>query len=133
MRALMLPQALPVSEALSTLSTHVGSFSRVKPVVHLKFFCSGVAFAADATNKRSVLNVGLVMCCKVRVYAKRLATDGACERSLPRMLHFVQLERGRRMEASAALEAEEGFLPRVDALVNLDVLLIDELLAAVGT
>lgn len=37
------------------------------------------------------------------------------------------------METSAAVGAEERFLPSVDALVNLDVALVDELLSAVGT
>lgn len=37
------------------------------------------------------------------------------------------------METSAALGAQERFLASVDALVNLDVALIDEPLAAVGT
>lgn len=37
------------------------------------------------------------------------------------------------METSAALGAEERFLPSMDALVNLYVALIDEPLATVGT
>lgn len=37
------------------------------------------------------------------------------------------------MEASATLGAEEGFLAGVDALMDLYVALIDELLATVGT
>lgn len=45
----------------------------------------------------------------------------------------MQLEGGSRVEAPAALGAEERFLPGVDALVNLYVALIDEPLAAVGT
>lgn len=45
----------------------------------------------------------------------------------------MQLERGSRVEAPAALGAEERFLPGVDALVNLYVALIDEPLATVGT
>lgn len=63
MCALMLPQTLAVNEALPTFSTLVGSLSGVKPVVHLQFLRSGVAFPTDATNERSVFNVGLVMCC----------------------------------------------------------------------
>lgn len=63
MCALMLPQTLSVNEALPTLSTLVGSLSSVQPVVHLQFLSSGVAFPTDATNERSVFNVGLVMCC----------------------------------------------------------------------
>lgn len=129
----MLPQTLAVNEALPTFSTLVGSLSGVKPVVHLQFLRSGVAFPTDATNERSVFNVGLVMCGQVRVYPKRLPTDGARERPLPRVLHLMQLERGSSVETSAALGAEERFLPSMDALVNLYVALIDEPLATVRT
>lgn len=45
----------------------------------------------------------------------------------------MQLERGSRVETSAALGAEERFLPSMDALVNLYVTFIDELLATVRT
>lgn len=62
MRALVLPQTLAVNEALPTLSTLVGSLPGVKPVVHLQFLRSGVAFPADTANERPVSNVGLVMC-----------------------------------------------------------------------
>lgn len=45
----------------------------------------------------------------------------------------MQLEGGSSVEASATLGAEERFFPSVDALVNLDVALIDEPLATVRT
>lgn len=45
----------------------------------------------------------------------------------------MQLKRGSCVETSAALGAEERFLPSMDALVNLYVALIDEPLATVGT
>lgn len=45
----------------------------------------------------------------------------------------MQLERGSRVKTSAALGAEEWFLPSVDALVDLYVALIDEPLATVRT
>ena len=85
----MLPQTLAVNEALPTHSAFVGSLSGVKPVVYLQLLRSRVAFPTDATDERSVFNVGLVMCCQVRVYPKRLPADGACERSLPRVLHLM--------------------------------------------
>lgn len=129
----MLPQTLAVNEALPTFPTLVGSLSGVKPVVHLQFLSSGVALPTDATNERSIFNVGLVMCRQVRVYPKRLPTDGTCERPLPGVLHLMQLERGGQVETSAALGAEERFLPSMDPLVNLYVAFIDEPLATVGT
>lgn len=73
------------------------------------------------------------MCREIRVYAEGLPADGTCVRPFSRVPHLMQLERGRRVEASAALGAEERFLPGVNALVNLYVALIDELLPTVGT
>lgn len=131
--ALVLPQPLTVDETLPTLATLVGSLPRVKPVMHLQFLGSGVAFPADAADERPVFNVGVVMCCEIGVYAEGLPADGTRVGPFPRVPHLVQLEGGRRVEASAALGAEEGFLPGVNALVNLDVALVDELLSTVGT
>ena len=45
----------------------------------------------------------------------------------------MQLERGSRVESSAALGAQERLLPCVDALVDLYVAFVDEPLATVGT
>lgn len=73
------------------------------------------------------------MCREIGVYAEGLPADGARVGPFSRVPHLVQLERGRRVEASAALGAEERFLPGVNALVNLYVALIDELLPTVGT
>lgn len=73
------------------------------------------------------------MCREIRVYPEGLPADGAGVGPFSRVPHLVQLERGRRVEASAALGAEERFLPGVNALVNLYVALIDELLPTVGT
>lgn len=73
------------------------------------------------------------MCREIRVDAEGLPADGTGVRPFSRVPHLMQLERGRRVEASAALGAEEGFLPGVNALVNLYVALIDELLPTVGT
>lgn len=131
--ALVLPQPLAVDEALPTLAALVGSLSRVKPVMHLQFLGSGVAFPADTTDERPLFNVSLVMCCEIGVYAEGLPADGTCVRPFPRMPHLMQLEGGCCVEASAALGAEEGFLPGVNALVNLYVALIDKLLPTVGT
>lgn len=131
--ALVLPQPLTVDEALPTLAALVGSLSRVKPVMHLQFLGSGVAFPADATDKRSLFNVSLVMCCEIGVYAEGLPADGTRVRPFPRVPHLVQLEGGCSVEASAALGAEERFLPGVNALVNLYVALVDKLLPTVGT
>lgn len=63
MCALMLPQTLAVNEALPTLCTLIWSLAGVKPVVHLQFLSSGVAFPTDTTDERPVFNVGLIMCC----------------------------------------------------------------------
>lgn len=131
--ALVLPQPLTVDEALPTLAALVGSLSRVKPVMHLQLLGSGVAFPADATDERSVFNVSLVMCCEIGVYAEGLPADGTCVRPFPRVPHLMQLEGGCRVEASATLGAEERFLPGVNALVNLYVAFVDELLPTVGT
>lgn len=129
----MLPQTLAVNKALPTFAALVGSLSGVKPVVHLQFLRSRVTFPADAADERPVFDVRLVMCRQIRVYPKRLPADGARERSLPGVLHLVQLQGGSRVETSAALGAEERFLPGVYALVNLYVALVDEPLAAVRT
>lgn len=102
-------------------------------MVHLQLLGSGVALPADAAGERSVFDVRLVMCRQVRVYPKRLPADRACVRPLPGVLHLVQLERGSRVETTAALRAEERFLPGMYTLVDLYVALVDELLAAVGT
>lgn len=131
--ALVLPKPLAVDEALPTLTALVGSLSRVEPVMHLQFLGSGVAFPAHAADERSVFNVSLVMCCEIGVYAEGLPADGTCVGPLPRVPHLMQLEGGCCVEASAALGAEERFLPGVNALVNLYVALVDELLPAVGT
>lgn len=131
MSALVLPQALTVDEALPTLAALVGSLSRVKPVMHFQFLGSGVAFSADATDKRSLFNVSLVMCCEIGVYAEGLSADGACVRSFLRVPHLMQLEGGCCVESSAALGAKERLLPGVNALVNLYVALVDELLPTV--
>lgn len=128
----MLSQTLAVDEAFSTISALVGSLPGVKPVVHLQLLGSGVAFPTHPADERSIFNVGLVMCCEIRVYPEFLPADGAGERLLSGVLHLVQLERGRRVEASTTLGAEERFLPSMEALVNLDVTFIDELLATVG-
>lgn len=130
--ALVLPQPLAVDEALPTLAALVGSLSRVKPVVHLQFLGSGVAFPADAADERPLFNVSLVVCCQIGVDAEGLPADGARVGPLPRVAHLMQLEGGSGVEASAALGAEEGFLPGVNALVDLDVALVDELLPTVG-
>lgn len=63
MCALVLPQTLTVNEALATLSAFVGSLSRVKPVVHLEFLSSGIAFPTNITDERSIFDMGLVMSC----------------------------------------------------------------------
>lgn len=131
--ALVLPQPLAVDEALPALAALVGPLPRVEPVMHLQFLGSGVALPADAADERPVFHVSLVMCCQIGVYAEGLPADGTCVWPFPRVPHLVQLEGGRCVEAPAALGAEEGFLPGVNALVNLDVALVDELLPAVGT
>lgn len=65
MCALMLPQTLAIDEALPTVTALIRSLSSVKPVVHLQFLRSGIAFSTDTTVERSFLNVGLIMCRKV--------------------------------------------------------------------
>lgn len=91
-RALMLSQTLAINEALPALAALVGSLPRVKPLVHLQFLDSGVSFATDAADIRSVDDVGLIMCDQVRVHAEPLPADGAGERSLLRVLHLVYLQ-----------------------------------------
>lgn len=71
------------------------------------------------------------MCCEVRVNPKCLPAKGTREQPFARMPHLMQFERGRRVETSATLGAQERLLACVDALVDLYVALIDEPFAAV--
>lgn len=133
MRALVLPQTLAVDEALAALGALVGPLARVQPAVHLQLLCARVAFAAGVADEGPVFDVCLVVSRQVRVDSESLPAEGAGEGSLARVLHLVQFEGGGRVEGAAALRAEEGLLTSVDALVDLDVALVDEPLATVGT
>ena len=131
MRALMLSQALAVTELLPTNGALIGSLSCVKPVVHLEFLRSGITLPTNATEERSILDVGLVMSQQIGINAKPLRTKGASKRSVSRMLHLVQLEGRSRVVSFTTMGAKERLLPGMGALVYLHVTLCDKPLTAV--